>query len=104
MNTNIKIKLTDPERNLIARKLDGKKTKRMISRKEVNDLVAGFVEGLLCDIEQEHIDRAGFDIPAARTLPPPDLSQVPAKYRDRSPQFQAGWVRGWNKVKNGRAY
>lgn len=103
MNTNIKISLTDPERNLIARKLDGKNTKRMVSRKEVNELVAGFVEGLLEDLQDEHFDGWGKEF-VAPTLAAPDLSQVPAKYRDRSPQFQAGWVRGWNKVKNGRAY
>ena len=98
------VSITDPERNLIARKLAGKNVKRMVSRKEINEMVAGFMEGLLQDIENESIERAGFDIPAARTLPPPDLTNVPKKYRDKPVSWQIGWLRGWEKVGQKRLY
>lgn len=104
MNVNIKISITDPERNLIARKLDGKNIKRMISRKEVNELVAGFMEGLLSDLENESIERAGYDVPSARSLPPPDLSNVPDEYADKPDSWKIGYLRGWEKVGSKRIY
>lgn len=101
MKTIVKVTLSDQQRNEIARKLDGKNCKRMISRKEVNSLVAGFMEGLLDDLDcartESHLGE--YYEPAK-----PDLSRVPEKYRDRPVEWQLGWLRGWDRVGRGRAY
>ena len=47
MNTNIRITLTDAQRNVLKRRLTGKDTKAMISRAELNELVQGYVNELL---------------------------------------------------------
>ena len=44
MITNCKIKLTDDGRNRLAKLIDGKQTKRLASRKEVNEFVLGCME------------------------------------------------------------
>ena len=44
MNVNCKISLTDSERNTLAKMLDGKQTKRLATRKDVNDFVTGCIE------------------------------------------------------------
>ena len=47
MNTNVQITLSDEERNALAVMLDGKLSKRMISRKEVTALCQQHIGGLL---------------------------------------------------------
>jgi hypothetical protein len=47
MNTNIKISLTDEQRNILYQRMTGKNVKRMISRAEVNQLVHEYIEMLL---------------------------------------------------------
>ncbi len=47
MNTNIRITLTDAQRNVIKRRITGKDTKAMISRAELNQLVQEYVADLL---------------------------------------------------------
>ena len=52
MNVNVKISLTDEERNTLYRRITGKDVKRMISRKEVCELVQQHIDDLLEGIEQ----------------------------------------------------
>ena len=47
MNVNVKLSLTDEQRNVLKRRLTGKDVKAMISRKEVNELVQDFIASLL---------------------------------------------------------
>ena len=47
MKTNISIELTDKERNILAIKYYGKKSKKLISRKELNRVVQKFIEQVL---------------------------------------------------------
>ena len=48
MNVNVKISLTDEQRNTLYRNANGNPpTKRMITRAEVNELVSDFIESML---------------------------------------------------------
>ena len=47
MNTNIKITLTDEQRNHIKNLIDGKTSAKLVSRAEVSNLVQMFVDNLI---------------------------------------------------------
>lgn len=49
MKVNVHLSITDYDRNLIADRLDGKKSKRLVTRKEINELVAGFLDQYVRD-------------------------------------------------------
>jgi len=53
MNVNVKISLTDEERNTLYRRMTGKDVKRLISRKEVCELVNEYIAVLLSTQEPE---------------------------------------------------
>jgi hypothetical protein len=44
MNVNCKISLTDADRNRLAQLIDGKQTKRLATRKDVNEFITGCIE------------------------------------------------------------
>jgi|DEB0MinimDraft_4_1074332.scaffolds.fasta_scaffold02071_12 hypothetical protein len=54
MNTNIKISLTDDERNVISNIYHNKTSSKLASRKEVTELVEAFVQALLEGEVHEH--------------------------------------------------
>lgn len=81
MNINLRLTLTDDERNQLAQRLDGKATKRLLKRRELKDLVDGFLAALLDD----------------RTLTQAaGPAQIPEAYQRRPVAWQQGWLRGWN--------
>ena len=94
MNTNIKITLTDEQRRLVQMQLTGKQ--RMISRVELTSFVTGVVMGAM---DCETITKSA---PVPCFSPRSDLVELPAKwaakYADKPPHWQAGWLRGWNTV------
>ena len=94
MNVNIKVSLTDQERNLLKRKLTGKDVKAMVSRKEVNELVDGFMKAMLEDFEVEDDQRFDLSNDTIRPLQQFDQSKVPEQYRDKPLAWQMGWYRG----------
>jgi len=47
MKTNVSIELDDGQRSALANWLDGNRTKRLATRKDVNDLVSGLVAGIV---------------------------------------------------------
>ena len=93
MNVNLKLSLTDVERNILARILSAKATKRLATRREVKDLVDGFLAALL---HAEDLDDAVPDKP--KEPQPVDLSVVPTEYARRPLSWKLGWLRGWNLV------
>jgi hypothetical protein len=103
MNVNIKLTLSDQERNLIARKIAGKDIKRLCSRADVNELVKGFMIGYLTELTTEFIAGAGVRDPhtgettvgmSVPRLEAPDLSLVPEKYADQTDQWKVSYLRG----------
>ena len=101
MNVNIKVSLTDDQRNLIKRKLTGKAVKSMVTRKEVNYMVNGFMQALLEDLEQDH--RIADSGQAQRNEVPLqqfDQSKVPAEHRHMPLSWQMGWYRGRYVIKS----
>lgn len=61
MNVNVKLSLTDEERNTMYRNMTGKDVKRMVSRAEVNEFVQGCIAGML----ERPCDCASLNPPAA---------------------------------------
>tara|TARA_R100000541_G_scaffold41575_1_gene49008 strand:+ start:70 stop:417 length:348 start_codon:yes stop_codon:yes gene_type:complete len=53
MNTNIKIELTDEQRNLISNIYHNKSSAKLATRKEVNDLVMLFISQLINGIPND---------------------------------------------------
>ena len=89
MNVNIKLTLTDEERNLMLRNMTGVTRKRMVSRSEVNDFVTGCVAGMLVEVpvpKELVVDKY--------VRPVYDLSLVPSKYDHKSESWRIGWYRG----------
>ena len=70
MNVNCKISLTDEERNRLAKLIDGKVSKRLATRADVNEFVKGIIEYAVS--------------PSAQPLHPDN----------------AAYMRGWNEVGN----
>ena len=64
MKTNISIELDDKQRNILAIKYYGKKSKKLISRKELNRVVQKFIEQILIqsnipdEMNLEHFTKA----------------------------------------------
>jgi len=44
MNVNVKVRITDAERNTLAGYLDGNSSKRLATRKDVNDFLRGCID------------------------------------------------------------
>ena len=59
MKTNISIELDDKQRNILAIKYYGKKSKKLISRKELNRIVHKFIEQVL--IQSDVPDEIGLE-------------------------------------------
>ena len=93
MNVNIKLTLSDQERNLIARKIAGKDIKRLCSRAEVVEMVSGFMAGYLTELRAENYDNQNSPV-SAPALSAPDLSLVPEKYADMPDQWKVSYLRG----------
>lgn len=70
MIVNVKLSLTDEERNRLAKLIDGKVSKRLATRKDVNEFVCGLIDYAVS--------------PSAQPLQPDN----------------AAYMRGWNEVGN----
>jgi len=92
MNVNIKLSLSDEERNLIARKIAGKDIKRLCSRADVVEMVNGFMAGFLTEVKKEAAVKTLDTQPSP--LVAPDLSLVPEKYADQTDQWKISYLRG----------
>lgn len=88
MKTNISIDLSDPERNVIANFLRGKETKGMVTRSELNEMVQGFVQGIL-----------GYEIGFSPINISAKLQEAldAHGYHEDHPS-RLGYIRGWNSV------
>lgn len=104
MKTNISIELSDAERNVIANLLKGKETKSMVSRSELNDMVQGFVKGVLNSGKVDDYVRK-LDSPQHHSSPRQrdSISQKLQQslesngYHESHPS-RLGYIRGWNSV------
>jgi hypothetical protein len=91
MNVNVKLSITDIDRSLIANLLDAKETKRLATRKEITELVNGFIMGLTEHTYFEREDARFEERPVRQEF---DQEKVPVEYRDKPLQWQMGWYRG----------
>lgn len=103
MKTIVKIELTDAQRNQLKILADGKPSKKLFSRKEVDAIVQQFIGGLLGQADPPKGDAASLAVEALRM--PSDLYKVDP---DDIPLMNGrhtnpGFVRGWNLVKRGAA-
>lgn len=96
MNVNIKLSLTDRERNLLKRKMVGKDVKALATRADVNQMVNGFMQSMLEDVEAERANGVGIprSMQPSGSIQQFDQSKVPEQYRDKPLAWQMGWYRG----------
>ena len=98
MKTNIPVLLTDLERNIIFQKVKGKDVKSLVSRKELVDLVNGFIAGIL-----DHAADSGSVTATARLPDELHLSAALKAALDNrgycvGHAARLGFIRGWNSV------
>ena len=97
MKTNISINLSDEERNSIAMILAGKKVKAMVSRKELSQMVQGFVHGLL-----EYRPQPTAKVVSINAYPPTITPALQARLDEHGYSVnhpaRLGFIRGWNAV------
>ena len=95
MKTNVSIELTAPELDSIATLLDGKITKRLATRADINALVIKFIGGIASEANY----KAGKVTEQTETPPRSDLYRV----RQGEEKLLAGkiesYVYGWNKAR-----
>lgn len=114
MNVNVKVALTDEQRNVMYRNLTGKDVKRMVSRREVNDFVQGCIDAVLqpgstAKLLARDLSEVECRILAARgpgevRAPQRSLLEIDPEdaewLADKSPSY----IRGWNQVKRRKNY
>ena len=93
MNVNIKLTLSEQDRNLIARKIAGKDIKRLCSRSDVVEMVNGFMAGYLNELVAEKM-RVDHPNNMTLTIDPPNLSRVPDEYAKQSDHWKISYLRG----------
>ena len=93
MKTNIQITLTDDQRRLLANLIDGKESKRMVSRIEVVSICQQHIGGLLdTSIPESHsVLRAH-----KNNISSSSDSEDSFLLANKCPAY----IRGWNQVKN----
>lgn len=99
MKTNVKIELSDEQRNQLAILLDGKTSARKVTRKEVIALCEQHIGGLVGQASST------FDEENEDLSTPPELNsiyQIDAEDRYLLAGKAAGYVRGWNLVKRSK--
>ncbi len=69
MKTNVAIELTDTQRNILADILDEKRSKRLATRSDVNDLLVGIVAGMI----DREIERQKYPAPTPTYIQPEGL-------------------------------
>lgn len=98
MKTNISIDLSDAERNVIANLLKGKETKALVTRSELNEMVQGFVKGIL-DYEPTtsaaKVVKIGFS-PINISAKLQESLDAHGYHEDHPSRL--GYIRGWNSV------
>ena len=97
MKTNVPITLSDRDRLFLADLVDGKTTKRKITRAEIVGLCQQFVGGLLGQVNEDHEGRIDADL----ATPPQvnSLYDIDPEDRVALAGKSAGFIRGWNLVK-----
>lgn len=97
MKTNLQIELTDQQRNHLAQLIDGKPSKREVSRKEVIAICQQHIGGLLGSADNS-FEREQEDLTTPAQFNPLydiDPADRPLMAQPNNP----GYVRGWNLVK-----
>ena len=102
MKTDVSVELTDEERNILKRVIDGKPSKKMLSRVEVRELVKDFFEGMLAAAAETPAAR-----PAVEGKPTAEILSIYSHpwYQVAPEDEQAlkgkspGFIYGYNKVK-----
>lgn len=106
MRTNVAIELTDEQRSTLADLIDGKQTKRLLTRAEVGALCRLFLESLIEQADEPPTNQPGRLFIAAdddNQAPRGDLHIADPEDRQLLAGKSAGYVVGWNKVKRALA-
>lgn len=113
MKINLQVEVSDEQRNIIARYLDDRETKRLVTRKEMRELVESVVVGLISGSQAHTTEPDPGAITTGRgtkkrtrkvlaQAKSDELLQEKLKSLPKERHF--GYIRGWMRVKNGKSY
>jgi hypothetical protein len=104
MKANISIEINDEDRDKLANLMDGKVTKRMVTRKDIVQLCNQHIGGLLQQAHESVIVKTAVAVPERQ--PVNAQGQHDNRYSRIDPEDQAlltgkdpSYIRGWNQVK-----
>lgn len=103
MKVNANIEISDEQRNVLARLIDGKQVKRLATRDEVRDYVAGCIASLVEGTRIAEVPET--TAPVATTSPRPsigDLLRIDPEDEERLKDKEPGFIMGWNRWKRRR--
>lgn len=95
MNTIIRVSLDDAERNRMACNISGKEVKRMVSREELNDFVAGCIAGAVAVAHGVSEIAAAGASSAAKVVTSALRDDDPRVIKLRAEGRNSGYIRGW---------
>lgn len=102
MKVSLSLEVSDPQRNALARLIEGKDIKRLATRDEVRAYVTGCVESLQGNGVAADPEPAAVAPPSQRPFSYSELLRIDpedeAVLKDKEP----GFIVGWNKVKRRR--
>lgn len=94
MNVNVKLSLTDEERNTMYRNITGKDVKKMVSRKDVSEFVAGAIASVLVEGDEEQ-DTCDQTVPVSQLLTPSEVRIVERLSAEgKSESYIRGFIKG----------
>lgn len=108
MKTNVSVELTDEQRDALANMLDGKQSARLLTRKDVNEMVAAFMASMVDAATSDPEPEPRHTLPSDALIAAATSSAVPRagalsipdpEDRERLAGRCPSYVTGWNKVK-----
>lgn len=102
MKVNVNVEITDAQRNALAQAIDGKKNKRLATRDEVRDYVAGCIESLIAPGEATDTEHVAARHPPPRPDAIGDLMRIDPEDEEHLSGKEPGYIAGWNRWKRRR--
>lgn len=102
MRVNANIEISDEQRNVLARLIDGKQVKRLATRDEVRDYVAGCIASLVEASEATDTEHVAAQPIPLRSPSTGDLLRIDPEDEERLKGKEPGFIMGWNRWKRRR--
>lgn len=102
MKVNINAEISDAQRNVLARLIDSKQVKRLATRDEVREYVAGCIASLVEPGEATDTEHVAAQPIPLRPASTGDLMRIDPEDEEVLKDKEPGFVMGWNRWKRRR--